>query len=219
MKKEEDRISENKLLAEKLAYGGMSSLTDTQLLAIIIGRGEANDGNISRAKQLIATHHTIENVIFNSKISTSTNVRNLASCVGELSRRLKSDDNTEEFIENNFDAERVVRPLFRGAAGEEFWVVTLNSACRVIDKRCISKGGIASSLVDVKMLMRYVLGTLATSVIVAHNHPSGSVEPSVEDICITEKITTALSFFDIKLFDHIIIGNDSFYSLREKGKI
>lgn len=219
MIKIEDKLLESNIVSDKLTYNGASSLTDAQLLGIIIGRGEIKESHIDKAKQLINNHKTLENIFSADKLSVANNVHNLLKCTQELVLRLKKEDAEIEFIENNHDAEKVLRPLFKGAQSEEFWVVTLNRAGRIIEKRCLSKGGLSSSLVDIKIVMKYVLGTLASSVLIAHNHPSGDVAPSGDDLEITQKLVSALSFFDIVLIDHIIIGAESSYSFREKQKI
>lgn len=219
MIKIEDKLLESNIVSDKLTYNGASSLTDAQLLGIIIGRGEIKESHIDKAKQLINNHKTLENIFSADKLSVASNVHNLLKCTQELVHRLKKEDAEIEFIENNHDAEKVLRPLFKGAQSEEFWVVTLNRAGRIIEKRCLSKGGLSSSLVDIKIVMKYVLGTLASSVLIAHNHPSGDVAPSGDDLEITQKLVSALSFFDIVLIDHIIIGAESSYSFREKQKI
>lgn len=219
MEKLQDEISECRVLMEKLKFSGAASLSDKQLLAVLLGRGEVKESHLAKAKQLINSYCSLDQLFACETLPFSGSVLNLLNITREVTQRVNKTRSEIEVITNNHDAERVLRPLFLGAEGEEFWVVTLNRAGRVTDKRCISKGAINSSLVDIKLLMKYVLGTLAASVIVAHNHPSGAVEPSGEDLAITSKLVNALSFFDIKLLDHIIIGREGSYSMREKGNI
>ncbi|MEG0499638.1 MAG: JAB domain-containing protein [Rikenellaceae bacterium] len=219
MEKPMDEISECRVLIEKLAYGGARSLSDLQLLAVLLGKGEVKETHLIRAKQLMNKYHSLDQLFACEKLPLTGNTLNLFNAIREIAQRVTQVDREVEIVDNNHDAELILRPLFASADGEEFWVVTLNRSGRVTDKRCISKGGITSSIVDIKLLMKYVLGTLAASIIVAHNHPSGDVEPSGEDLAITQKLVGALSFFDIKLLDHIIIGKDRSYSMREKGNI
>lgn len=219
MEKLQNEISECKVLMEKLKFGGANSLSDQQLLAVLLGRGEVKDTHLAKAKQLISSYGSLDQLFTCENLPLSGSTLNLFNITREVTQRVNKTCAEVEIIDNNHDAERVLRPLFSGAESEEFWVVTLNRAGRVTDKRCISRGAITSSLVDIKLVMKYVLGTLAASVIVAHNHPSGAIEPSGEDLAITGKLISALSFFDIKLLDHIIIGKEGSYSMREKGNI
>lgn len=219
MEKQLNEISESSLLKERLAHSGAHSLTDTQLIALLLGRGEVKEQHIAKSKQLLSIHNGLDTLFASTHLPLTGSVLNLFNATAELSQRVKKGAGEIEVINNNHDAERVLIPLLKGAVSEEFWVITLNRAGRIIDKRCISKGGLNSSLVDLKLMMKYVIGTLATSVIVAHNHPSGATEPSEEDVEITKKIVSALAFFEITLLDHIIIGGDTSYSFREKGII
>lgn len=214
MEKTGQELSEQSLLMEKLAYGKTSSLSDTELFSLLLGRGEVKEQHIAKAKQLFATHKTLEEIFATDNLSLPSNTLTLLRAIRELNERTIKSENTITIIENNHDAESFIRPLLKGALSEEFWIVAINRGGRIIDKRCLSKGGLNSSMVDIKLLMKYILGTLASSVIVAHNHPSGAIEPSVDDIEVTKKIAAALSFFDIRLLDHLIIGDKETYSFR-----
>lgn len=219
MEKQLDELTESNLLKERLAHSGAQALTDIQLLALLLGRGEVKEQHIVKSKHLLSTYNTLDALFASTHLPLTGNVGNLFKATAELTQRIKKEVDEIEVINNNHDAERVIRPLLKGTVSEEFWVITLNRGGRIIDKRCISKGGVNATLVDLKLMMKYVISTLATSVIVAHNHPSGVIEPSGEDMEITKKIVAALAFFDIKLLDHIIIGGEESYSFREKGII
>lgn len=219
MEKTEQELSAQSLVQEKLSYGKMASLNDSEVLSIIIGRGEVKEQHIVKAKQLFATYKTLNAIFETDNLPLHPNVLTLINAIRELDGRVTRRENRIDTIENNYDAEQFVRPLLKGALSEEFWIVAINRGGRVIDKRCISRGGLDSSMVDMKLLMKYILGTLASSIIVAHNHPSGSANPSGEDIAVTKKIVSALSFFDIQLLDHLIITDEETYSFRINGLI
>lgn len=219
MEKLEQELSEQALVLEKLSYGKIASLSDFELLSIIIGRGDVKEQHIVKAKQLFVTYKSLNTIIETNNLALPSNTLTLINAICELNKRMSNYENSIDIIDNNHDAELLIRGLMKGALTEEFWIVAINRGGRVIDKRCISKGGIGSSVVDMRILMKYIIGTLASSVIIAHNHPSGAVNPSNEDIELTKKIVSALSFFDIKLLDHIIIGDKDTYSFRANGII
>lgn len=219
MEKLEQELSEQALVLEKLSYGKIASLSDFELLSIIIGRGDVKEQHIVKAKQLFVTYKSLNTIIETNNLALPSNTLTLINAICELNKRMSNCENSIDIIDNNHDAELLIRGLMKGALTEEFWIVAINRGGRVIDKRCISKGGIGSSVVDMRILMKYIIGTLASSVIIAHNHPSGAVNPSNEDIELTKKIVSALSFFDIKLLDHIIIGDKDTYSFRANGII
>ncbi len=102
---------------------------------------------------------------------------------------------------------------------ESFFMLLLNHANNTIGYVKISQGGLASTVADVKLIAKYAIETLSTSVIVAHNHPSGNVKPSDSDIKLTKKIKLGLELLDVSLLDHIILGEDNYYSFADEGVI
>jgi DNA repair protein RadC len=101
---------------------------------------------------------------------------------------------------------------------EEFWIVVLNKASRVIDRYRVSEGGISGTVVDIRRIFHHTLNILGTGLILVHNHPSGNIQPSQADITITKKITEAGKLFDIWILDHLIIGS-GYYSFADNGQI
>lgn len=213
--------NEIELLQHKITFKGTFTLSDTEILSIILGRGEIKESNIIKAKSMFEKYNDFENIIeavVSGKILLKKDIYNLILSAHQLGARLKNESNTTiEVINNNCDVELLMRPIFKKSVTEEFWVLSLSSTGRIIDKRMLSQGSTSNALIDIKVLVKYVLNNLANSVIIAHNHPSGSIEPSKDDIELTKKISNALNYFDIKLLDHIIIGTTEAYSFREKG--
>ncbi len=206
-------------ITEKLQFSGASSLNDEQLLTVILGRGAPKESHLNRAKQLLARYSTLEAVVEAPLSEIGGSSLLTLKCCAELGRRLRSKEREVIQIENSEEAHRVVRELLRGATGEEFWIICLNRSLKVIDKQCMFRGGISSSVVDIKMVVRYILNNLSSAVIVAHNHPSGSITPSSEDLAITKQIVEALKLFDIICFDHLIVGENELFSFRAEGLI
>ena len=129
-------------------------------------------------------------------------------------------DNTEfEKIQitNSEDSAKFIRQFYHDDIGiyESFFILLLNRANKTVGYAKISQGGVTGTVVDVKIICKYVIDSLASSVILAHNHPSGNLQPSEADRTITRKIRQALQFFDTKVLDHIILTEDSHYSFGE----
>ncbi len=114
---------------------------------------------------------------------------------------------------------KVFRPVYQGLKHEECWVLFLNRANRIIKKEMMSSGGLDSTTFDVKTIVRKALVYSASAVIISHNHPSGSANPSTADIKQTETLHKALKYMEINLLDHVIIGEDLFYSLTEQETV
>jgi DNA repair protein RadC len=100
---------------------------------------------------------------------------------------------------------------------ESFFLLLLNRQCQTIGYAKISQGGITGTVVDVRIIAKYAVDSLATSIILAHNHPSGNLQPSEQDILLTNKVKDAMELFDIKVLDHVILTEDDFYSFADKG--
>lgn len=122
-------------------------------------------------------------------------------------------------MQNSQDIFNFMNPVLSDLNHEEFWVVCLNQASRVIRRKRISSGAIAATAVDVRLLMKEAISCCAVAIIVLHNHPSGAITPSREDDSLTDRIAKAGKLLDIRLVDHVIIGNGMYYSFADEGKI
>jgi DNA repair protein RadC len=100
---------------------------------------------------------------------------------------------------------------------ESFFILLVNSQCNTIGFAKISQGGVTGTVVDIRIIAKYAVDSLATGIILAHNHPSGNLKPSPEDISVTNKIKQAMLLFDVKVLDHLILTQDSFYSFSDAG--
>ena len=144
-------------------------------------------------------------------------IRALRDIVTEYNRTLSTTGHLQ--ISDPEAVANVLRPVYRGLKHEECWVLFLNRANRIIKKEMLFKGGADSTVFDVKTIVRKALVYSASAVILSHNHPSGSANPSSADIKQTEALHKALKYMEINLLDHVIIGEDSFYSLTEQESI
>ncbi|MDR2292698.1 MAG: DNA repair protein RadC [Prevotellaceae bacterium] len=209
---------------EKMMQHGVTSLSDAELLAIIIGSGTKNGTAVDVAKQLLACSNnslyelgkkSIKDFIKTKGIGTAKAVSIAAAL--EIGRRRRNDNSTTKTIKTSCDVFEVFQPVLGDLSHEEFWIMLLNRANKVISKHRISQGNISSTTADIKIIAKHAMENLASSVVVLHNHPSQNIKPSREDEKITAEIKSALNLFDIKLVDHLIIGNNEYFSFADNG--
>ncbi|MFY7758312.1 MAG: JAB domain-containing protein [Flavobacterium stagni] len=136
-----------------------------------------------------------------------------------LARLRLEEESAAESIRNSSSAMKLLQSKFLGAPCEKFYCIYLNRANRVIRIELLSLGGISSTVVDIRLLMKRALDLCASAILVAHNHPSGNLVPSDEDIELTNKIKRAGDFLDIRLIDHLIVFENQYYSLADEGRI
>lgn len=218
-------LAEDDRPREKFLLKGKTSLSDSELLAIILGSGNNEDSAVELARKILASvGNNWQNL---SKLS----IKDLMKFKGigeakaisvaatlEIGRRKASQETPEKTsISSARDSYNVFSQHLSDLRTEEFWAIFLNQKNQIVYKTQISKGGISGTLVDVRVLFRIALEHFATSIIVAHNHPSGSLKPSLEDIQITKNIKNAGEILNITLLDHLIIGDNSFLSFAEEG--
>jgi DNA repair protein RadC len=210
---------------EKLLLKGRSSLTDAEILAILIGSGTITLSAVDVAKLIL---NGVDNDL--NKLSKLT-VKELQKFKGigeakaitiisalELGRRkMDTSASKEDKINSAKDVYQILRPHFIDLPHEEFWVLLLNRANQVIKKVQISSGGVTGTVVDAKIIFKQALEHLACGIILAHNHPSGNLQASEQDIQLTQKIKAAGILMDIQLLDHLIITNNHFLSFVEEG--
>ena len=138
----------------------------------------------------------------------------------ELGRRRKSQDSLEkQQITSSKHAYEIIKPVLEDLPHEEFWIILVNQANKVIGKHLIGRGGIAETTADIRIIFKLALENLASGVILSHNHPSGNLTPSQSDINLTNKIIKASELFNISILDHLIIGDANYYSFRDEGGI
>lgn len=211
---------------EKLIKHGASSLSDSELLAIVINIGTKKTSAVDVAKKLIQEYKSIKNIASlsvadlkqkkNKGIGTAKAVMIVATF--ELARRLKEKEiKNDEPIRSPDDVKERFGPKIRDMKQEVFMVITLSSSNKVIQDRIITKGLLNSSLTHPREVFREAILENAASVILLHNHPSGNLEPSREDISITKQIVEAGKIIGISVHDHIIIAGDGFTSMMERG--
>ena len=218
-------LAEDDRPREKFLLKGKSALSDSELLAIILGSGNNEDSAVELARKILAS------VDYNWQKLSKLSIKDLMKFKGigeakaisvaaalEIGRRKAAQEIPEkEKVTSVNDSYKIFSQYLSDLQTEEFWAIFLDQKNHVIYKTQISKGGISGTLVDVRVIFRIAIEHLATSVVVAHNHPTGNLTPSQPDISITRRIKEAGYLLDIKLLDHLIIGENSFFSFSEQG--
>jgi DNA repair protein RadC len=208
---------------EKLASRGVESLSDAELLSILIREGTAGTSAIDTAEALLADYGNSLALLSEAGITKLRMAQgigmNRAAVLGatfELAARLcASEKAAPAIIKSDEDVVALLGTGMSRLKHEEMWVLYLSSANGVIEKNKVSQGGVTSLVVDTKLIVKRAVELLASSVILVHNHPSGMAKPSDEDIAVTAKIADAAALFDIVLIDHIIIAGNSSFSFRK----
>jgi DNA repair protein RadC len=212
---------------EKLYHKGTSSLSDAELLAILIGSGTKARSAVDLGRELLSMADNNLNSLGKLSISDLTKIRGIGNARAvtitaalELGRRRKLAD-IPEFpqIKCSRDVFELVNPILSDLSHEEFWILFLNRSNKVINRMKLSQGGISGTVTDVRMIMKKAIENLASGIIVCHNHPSGNLSPSESDTRITQKIKEAGALMDIALLDHLIISDKDFYSFADNGLI
>ena len=124
-----------------------------------------------------------------------------------------------DVIASDADVVRVMRPIIGALQHEECWVLYLASSGRILERMRVSQGGVQATVVDCRLIIKRALELLAVQIVIVHNHPSGSVEPSGQDVALTERVAEAARLFEIRLLDHVIVAQAEHYSFRGHGHI
>lgn len=209
---------------EKLIAKGKESLSDSELLAILIGSGNKNESAVALSKRILSSVHNNLNTLGKLSIAQLKKFNGIGEAKAisivaglELGRRRRSElIETVTKITSSKAVFEIMQPVLGDLKHEEFWTVFLNNSNVIISKQQLSKGGITGTLVDVRLLMRKALELGAVGIIICHNHPSGTLKISEADKLITAKIKKAATVLDIKLLDHLIITEQAYISFADK---
>lgn len=203
-------------LYEKIALHGATSLTDSELLGIIIDSQSIAENILEQCTLKTLPIEEVSRLRMSAGMGLAKAAKIAASV--ELARRIaKSKTDVVDHIQSLEAAEKLLRPIFDGLDHEECWAIYLTNSGRVLDKMRISQGGVRATTVDNKIIIKRAIELLATQIIIAHNHPSDCPEPSHADISMTYSIRNAAEMFDIILLDHIILTQTDSYSFKKFG--
>ena len=212
---------------EKMMMHGASALSNAELLAILIGSGNAEESAVELMRKVLNDYHNNLNELGKASIDDLCRYKGIGSAkaisilaASELGKRRKEEAVKERVtILSSKDVYDCFYPLMCDLPTEEFWVLMLNQASKITDKVKISAGGLSATAVDVRCILREALIKRASAIVLCHNHPSGNIRPSKEDDLLTRHVAQASECMDIRLVDHIILTDGAFYSYSDEGRI
>jgi DNA repair protein RadC len=210
---------------EKFIRNGTASLSDAELLAILISSGTKDKSALDLGRELLGKVNNNLNALGKLTIADLKKLNGIGDARAvtiaaalELGRRRKLAEIPDVVqIKCSKDVADIFQPLLSDLAHEEFWILFLNRSNKVIDRMKLSQGGISGTVTDVRLVMKKAIEYLASGIIVCHNHPSGNLNPSESDSKITSKIKEAGNLMDIQLLDHLIISDKEYYSFADNG--
>lgn len=210
---------------EKLIQKGRLALSDAELIAILLGTGSLKESAVDLSKRILSSTGNNLNSLGKLSLQQLMSFKGIGEAKAvsiiaamELGRRRRSEEAIEKVkITSSSTVFELLQPLLGELLHEEFWILYLNNANKIIEQYQISKGGITGTLVDVRITLRKALEVGAVSLILAHNHPSGNLNPSEADKQLTKKLKTASESLDIKILDHIIVTEKSYFSFADEG--
>jgi DNA repair protein RadC len=213
---------------EKLMLKGRSALSDAELIAILIGSGSRNETAVQLSQRILASVKNNLNDLGKLGINDLLKFKGIGEAkaiaiiaAAELGRRRKESENIAKAkIKSSKDVYDQLIGDLSDLPHEEFWILLLNRANEVLAKINVSKGGTTGTVVDGKIIMKLAIEMpRCCGIVLAHNHPSGNLNPSEADIKITHKLREIASFVDINLIDHIIVGEKAYYSFADEGML
>lgn len=214
-----------KNITDKLQSRGAQSLSDLELVALTLAEHQGDDNAIAMAEEVLKesggslsrlVEVDVQRLRMMAGMGRMRALRLLAAT--ELGRRVAvAETSAHEKVLSDGDVVRIMEPVLGGLQYEECWALYLASSGKVLDRVRISQGGVQSTVVDCKMVIRRALELLAVQIVLVHNHPSGSPEPSQQDRALTERVAEAAELFEIRLLDHVIVARGAHYSFRANG--
>ena len=217
--------SEDDKPREKLMLKGKSVLSDAELIAILIGSGSRNESAVDLSKKILASVDNNLNALGKVSISQLMNFKGIGEAKAisiiaalELGRRRRAEEVVElKKVTSSKVIFEIMQPIIGELPHEEFWIIYLNNSNKVISKSQLSKGGITGTLVDIRIVFKTALEMGATALILCHNHPSGTLIPSDADRQNTRKLKLAGDSLEIKVLDHLIVTETSYFSFADEG--
>lgn len=218
-------LAEDDRPREKLLSIGRQNLSDAELLAIQIGFGTRDETAIQLAQRVLNYYGNDLNLLAKSSIAELKKFKgigeakaiNIASAFELGRRRNDLEVQQKSKITSSVDAFKLLNKKLSDLPHEEFWILLLNRANSVVKMECISKGSVSGTVVDVRLILKPAIESLASGIILSHNHPSGQLKPSEQDLSLTKKIKESARLMDINLLDHLIIGDQKYLSFADEG--
>jgi DNA repair protein RadC len=217
--------SEDDKPREKLLLKGKTALSDAELIAILIGSGSRNESAVTLSQRILASVDYNLNALGKLSVNQLNHFKGIGDAKAitiqaamELGRRRRLEAAIElQKITSSKTIFDIMQPIIGELAYEEFWIIYLNNANKIIAKSQLSKGGITGTVVDVRLVFKTALELGAVGIILAHNHPSGTIQPSEADKQITRKLKSGGEQLDIRVLDHIIVTETQYFSFSDAG--
>ena len=212
---------------EKLMAKGVASLSNAELLAIIMRSGSSEDNAVELARKILADFQNNLGELGKATLSQLKSYRGMGEAKAisiiaalELGRRRSTGEIIEKkkFVSSR-DIFMLFHPMLSDLPHEEFWILFLNNSCRYLDMQRLSAGGLTDTPVDVRLMMKMTIEQLASRIVICHNHPSGSATPSQQDIMLTRKVKESAALLDVVLLDHVIVADKGYYSFADEGML
>ncbi len=218
-------LAANERPREKLLAYGKNALTDTELLALLLGSGTRGESALTLSRKIL------DSVSYNLSELSKLNIADFSRFRGighakavkvaaaiELGRRRRFSEGLQrKSIGSSRDAFEIIHPVIADLAYEEFWIITLNRANRIKRTMCVSQGSVSGTVADPKKIFKMALEDNASAVILCHNHPSGLVQPSANDNLVTKKCRESGRFLELPVLDHIIVAGEKYFSYADEG--
>ena len=212
---------------EKVMANGIQYLSDAELLAILVGSGTRNMTAVELARKILGKAGNNLHELGRQSLGDLLKIKGVGPAKAisvmaamELGRRRAGIHQTEKIpVKSSETVFSIFHPLLGDLDHEEFWLLMLNRANKVLGRFKVSQGGLSGTVIDTRIILKKALDNLASSIIVCHNHPSGNNQPSDADVKITEKLKKAAEMLEIKMLDHVIIADKSYFSFADEGLI
>jgi len=218
--------SEDDKPREKLAANGRETLSNAELLGILLGNGTRSKSAVDLARDILALANNDINALAKLSIKDLCTISGIGPAKAitiiaaiELGGRRKKAETISKNITSSQDAYAYFRPLLQDKAYEEFWVLFLNRANKILKAEKISDGGISQTVADPKRIFKAALDNNASHLMLCHNHPSGNLQPSPADHTLTNKLVAAAKNLDMIILDHIIVTDGGYYSFADQGHL
>jgi DNA repair protein RadC len=209
---------------EKLSGQGRRALTDAELIAILIGSGSRNETAVELSKRILHHYENDLNKLGKASISELSKFKGIGeakaiSIIAALEigrRRNETETKAIEYITCSRDGYNLMRRHLMDLNHEEFWIILMGRSQKVLAKELVSKGGLSATVADPKIIFHMALQHQASGVILVHNHPSGNLKPSQQDISLTKNISAAGRMLEINILDHLIVTDSGYFSFGDE---
>jgi DNA repair protein RadC len=218
-------LAEDDRPREKLVTNGRQSLSDAELLAILLSSGNREETAIQLAQRILNSNQNSINQLAKLQLNDLKKYKGVGEAKAvtilaalEIGRRRTDVDQEDKIkITSSKNAYNSIKAKLSDLPHEEFWAIFLSRNNNIIKIECISKGGVSGTVVDTRLIFKPAIECLASGIILVHNHPSGNLKPSQEDINLTKKIKEAARLIDMTIQDHLIIGDQAYFSFADEG--